>query len=175
MNKLQYFKSILFLTILFINGCASSPAKFQEAKEAVINKEKIINKPFDVVWQKTVEWFAVHNTPIKTIDLSSGLIASDYNLSVDDNTDYIDCGKPIYGNIGTWGTEVTTPTFTNQKGNINVLIYKINDTTTKITINFFAESYLTQYDDKGIAVSNQKVNCYSKGTLEKEIFDSITN
>lgn len=171
--KILYLISFLFFISTY--GCGGSTAEYEEAKVKPIKKEQIINQSFEEVWQKVVDWLAYHNSPIKTLDKSSGFIASDYNLSVDETSKYIDCGKVISGQTNFQGTEVTKLRFENQKGNFNVLIKKIDDSSTKVIINFFSESELNQYDNSnGLRVYTQKVTCYSNGTLEKEIFDSIS-
>lgn len=167
----------VLLVILFavcFTACSGSSAEYEMPKDRVIEKQKTINKSYDIVWQEVVDWFAFHNSPIKTLDKNSGLIASDYNLSVEQTKEYIDCGKVISGQTNAFGVEVTFMRYENPKGNFNILIKKIDETSTKVTINFFSESELNQYNRQGSQVYSQKVTCVSKGILEKEIFDAIS-
>ena len=165
---------IIFVLLIFLNGCTGSSPKYKEATQENIIKERIVNKSYDVVWQNVVDWFAYHNSPIKTLDKSSGLIASEYNLSVEEANRYLNCGKSIKGQVDIYGFEVTKLKFENQIGNFNVLIKKLGEDSTKIVINFFAKSDLNQYDDDGRLVFTQKVTCYSMGTLENQIFKAIS-
>lgn len=54
-----------------------------------------VNAPFDRTWNAVVQQFAEYNIPIRTMDRSSGYIATDNQLVSDrqaNNTQY-DCGK----------------------------------------------------------------------------------
>jgi len=165
---------IIVLSTLFIYGCASTSPKYQKAKEEKIIKEKTIYKSYDVVWQNVVDWFAYHNSPIKTLDKSSGLIASEYNLTVEEANRHLNCGKTIKGQVDMYGQEFSKLKFENQKGNFNVLIKKLGEDSTRVIINFFSQSELNQYKNTGQKVNSQKVTCYSKGTFENEIFNAIS-
>jgi hypothetical protein len=171
MKKLIFTLSLL--VPIFIIGCTGSIAEYEIPKDRIIEKERVINSSFDIVWQKTIDWFASHNTPIKTLDKSSGIIASDYDLSTTQGL-YIDCGKALHGAENGFGVEVTHLRFENQRGNFNVSVKKIDDNSTNVSINFFSQSDLNQYNNSGQQVYSQKVTCKSNGKLEKEILDSIS-
>src|ERR1035437_8986604 len=85
--------SVISLLIIssFLIGCKTyqPPTKYQ------FPNERIVNAGFDGVWQNAVEWFADHNTPIKNIDKSSGLLSTEYRLDTYNNQDCYDCGKSV--------------------------------------------------------------------------------
>ncbi|MCI0448218.1 MAG: hypothetical protein L0Y79_00330 [Chlorobi bacterium] len=159
MKKSIYF---LFLISLFI-GCSS----YQPPKDYKVEKETTLSKSYDVVWQNVVDYFATHNTPIKTMDKGTGLIATDYNLTVTEALKYMDCGEA--GN--TLGAHQRIE---GQSGNFNILLKKLDENTTKVTANVFFNSILTTYGDKGEILKSEKINCNSKGVLEKELISNIS-
>ncbi len=167
-NKIFIISLIIFLTI----SC-STTARFTPVPVVrVIEKERIINKPYDAVWQSTVEWFATHNTPIKNVDKSSGLISTEYSLPMGEAARYMDCG-------GTSSSFSGYTSLENHSGNFNVLLKKVSDNATKISINVFFGCSVNSYQAKGLLStdyqlkSSSRINCTSTGTLEKEVLDYI--
>lgn len=162
---------VLFLSILFF---ACAPAKKVVVQQAprIIEKERILSKPFDAVWQTSIEWFATHNTPIKNLDRSSGLISTEYSVSIGDALKYMQCGS---GNSTFTGkTEMS-----NYTGNFNVLIKKLSDNSTEVNVNVFFGCTVNKYRYKSlisteyVLESSTRINCNSNGALEKEILDYI--
>lgn len=166
MKKLFLF--LLVIPVLFQAGCGS--VEYKPPTEHNIVKDVNINKPFEDVWNKTVQWFATHNSPIKTMDKSSGLIATDYNLTVDEYKKYSDCGS--FEKSG-----ISDASFTEPLGNFNILISKNDENSTKVSINCFfsAKATASTYDflSKTNQVESKKVTCVSTGVLEKIIFDYL--
>src|SRR5208283_2209879 len=109
---------VLFLSAFLLSSCAS----YKPPKEYQIERERIISKSFDTTWASTVEWFALHNTPIKNIDKSSGFIATDYYLSTKDFPQYCDCGEG--------GSGIVSKILTHPTGNFNILVKKIDEKST---------------------------------------------
>lgn len=164
-------KIFLFVLILFIAHSCATPARVMSVAR-VVEKERIINKPFDAVWQSSIEWFATHNTPIKNLDKGSGLISTEYSLSMADAVKYMDCGGGT--NSFTGSTELS-----NHTGNFNVLIRKIDETNTKVSINVFFGCSEDKYKYAGllstqlILVSSTRITCTSTGVLEAEVLNYL--
>lgn len=161
---------ILFVSFLIIN-CAPQVRVTPVAR--VIEKERVVNKPFDAVWLSTIEWFATHNTPIKNLDKSSGLVSTEYSLSMAEAANYMDCGGTTTSAFG------ASTRLENHSGNFNVLLKKIDDTHTKVNVNVFYGCTLNTYNYKGllstemVLTSSKRINCNSTGVLEKQVLDFL--
>lgn len=170
MKNLFKISTVLIL-LSFLASCYT-PARVVSVAR-VVEKERIVNKPFDAVWQSTVEWFATHNTPIKNLDKSSGLISTEYSLSMAEAANYMDCGGSTTSAFG------ASTDLTNHSGNFNVLLKKIDDTHTKINVNVFFGCSLNTYRYQGllstqlVLVSSKRINCTSMGILEKQVLDFL--
>ena len=156
--------------MLFANACKTPAPIIPVAR--VIEKERIITKSYDAVWQSAVEWFATHNTPIKNLDKGSGIITTEYSLSMGEAYRYMDCG----GGNSTFSGKVE---LANYSGNFNLLIKKISDNSTKVSVNVFYSCSQNKYKYKSVLSSeyvlesSNRVTCSSKGQLEKDVFDYI--
>jgi hypothetical protein len=157
---------------MVIAGC-SVPAHIKPVQYDV-EKERVINKSFDATWQKAVEWFATHNMPIKNLDKSSGLISTEYTLSIKDAGRYMDSGQGESNFSGKVELD-------RHMGNFNLLIKKIDDSSTKVVINVFFSCLVNQYRYENffstnyVLVSSKKVDCASTGQLEKQVLDFLSN
>jgi hypothetical protein len=170
--KRRMLRSAILCTVAaltFVAGCApvyTAPVVYP------IEKERTIKKPFDAVWQSAVEWFATHNTPIKNIDKASGLLSTEYDLSMAEAANQIDCG----GGDSTFNGKVELE---KPIGNFNLLIKKLDDLSTKVSVNVFFTCTVNKYRYENllstdyVLVSSEKVNCVSKGTLERAILDHM--
>ena len=157
------FTFILSCSFIILISCSS----YEPPRDYTVQKEATINKSYDITWQNVVDYFATHNTPIKTMDKNTGLIATDYNLTVSEALKYMDCG--------TAGNSIGAhQRIESQSGNFNILLKKIDDNSTKITVNVFFNSMLNTLNDNGITVNSEKINCNSKGVLEKELIDNLS-
>jgi hypothetical protein len=168
------FSIILILLIILSIACVTQPVYIAPVTRNVeVEKVKTIKKPIADVWQSAVEWFATHNTPIKNIDQSSGFISTEYNLSMQDVARFVDCG------IGA-STEMERITTENFIGNFNILVKKIDQKSTKVSVNAFFSGMCYRYRRENIfsqnfiLVSSSKINCVSTGVLEKQIFDYLS-
>ena len=138
-----------------------------------IEKERIINKSFDATWQSIIELLATYNMPIKNLDKNSGFISTDYKLVTGEISQYMSCE----GASSTFSGKVE---LTNHGGNLNVLIKKISDDSTKVTVNTFYSCTSNKYryasliSTAYVFESSSKVDCSSTGILEKAIFDYIS-
>jgi hypothetical protein len=166
MKKPLIFLSLIFICIssIILSSCATN--SYQPPRARIIETKFTINKNYDNTWQGLVNWFASHNSPIKNIDKSSGLITTEYNLSVQDQARYLDCGVLESGTL-------QSARFGESFGNFNILVAKIDDNSTKVTINCFFKTIINQYNLKGELIFTEKVDCNSTGVLEKEIIRSI--
>ncbi|MBS3992988.1 MAG: hypothetical protein KGZ87_04650 [Bacteroidetes bacterium] len=169
--KATFKTSLLLLVTILATNCAPPPRVTPVAR--VVEKERIVNKSFDAVWQSTIEWFATHNTPIKNLDKSSGLVSTEYSLSMAEAANYMDCGGSTISAFG------ANTRLENHSGNFNVLLKKIDDTHTKINVNVFFGCTLNTYNYKGllstemILTGSKRINCYSTGALEKQVLDFL--
>jgi len=160
-----------FLLSFFIMSCSTPKQVVQVVR--VVEKERTVNKSFDAIWLTTVEWFATHNTPIKNLDKASGLISTEYSLSMGDAAQYMDCPNVstrfLMGKVE----------LVNHAGNFNVLLKKIDENTTKVSVNVFYGCTENQYRTAGLLSSgyifdsSTKLTCSSTGRMEKEILDYI--
>jgi uncharacterized lipoprotein len=166
---------IIFLSLFLIQSCATSKHVAPAAPVVhIIEKERIINKPFDAVWQSIIELLATYNMPIKNLDKSSGFISTDYKLVTGEVSQYMICG----GASSTFSGKVE---LTNHGGNLNVLVKKINEESTKVTVNTFYSCTANKYryasliSTTYVLESSTKIDCTSSGILEKAIFDYISS
>lgn len=165
---------IASVALLFFVLVSCAPAKKVVVQQApqIIEKERVISKPFDAVWQTSIEWFATHNTPIKNLDKSSGLISTEYSVSIGEAYKYMQCGSGSSNFSG-------KVELSNHSGNFNVLLKKLGDNSTKISVNVFFGATVNTYKYRGllsteyILVSSARTNCTSTGGLEREILDYI--
>jgi hypothetical protein len=169
-----FLVSVVCLSLFFIQSCSSSkyvapaPVVIQ-----VIEKERIINRPFDAVWQSTIELLATYNMPIKNLDKSSGFISTDYKLVTGVISQYMNCE----GASSTFSGKVE---LTNHGGNLNVLLKKINEDSTKVTVNTFYSCssnkfrYASLISTVYVLESSTRIDCTSTGNLEKAILDYVS-
>jgi len=149
-----------FLLVLLISGCVAS---YQAPQVHQVEKERVYSKTPDQVWDKVVEWFALHASPVKNMDRSSGFIASEYNLSIEDYPQYSDCGSTTASMMQ--AIAITSPT-----GNFNILIRKTADDKVRVVVTaaFHAKTVATgQYG------GGTDIECTSRGVLEKQLLDFI--
>jgi len=158
------------LVFLLLAGCAAPEYVKPEARPII--KESVIHKSYDTVWQNTVEWFATHNTPIKNIDKTSGLISTEYSLSLEDAALYMNCGSGESNFNG-------KVELVNHTGNFNVLLKKIDDHSTRVSINAFFGCTVNRYRYENVLStdyvleSSTRTSCSSTGNLEKSILEYL--
>jgi uncharacterized lipoprotein len=174
MKKLISFP-IIFLSLFLILSCTASKNVAPAAPVVyTVEKDRIINKPLDAVWQSIIELLATYNMPIKNLDKNSGFISTDYKLVTGEVSQYMICG----GASSTFSGKVE---LTNHGGNLNVLVKKITDDSTKVTVNTFYSCTANKYryasliSTTYVLESSSKIDCISSGILEKAIFDYISS
>jgi hypothetical protein len=165
---------IIILSLLLMYGCATSRYVPPAAPVVhILEKERIINKPYDAAWQSIIELLATYNMPIKNLDKSSGFISTDYKLVTGVISQYMVC----QGASSTFGGKVE---LTNHGGNLNVLVKKITEDSTKVTVNTFYSCTANKYryasliSTTYVLESSTRIDCNSTGILEKAIFDYIS-
>ncbi len=149
------------------SGCGAS---FTPPKNYTFNTTREYDKPYDEVWSRIVQWFALSGNPVKNMDKGSGFIATDYNLSVQDVSD-CDCGKAGF-NL------VEQVVITEKMGNFNLLIQQKDGGKTMVTVTAKFYSINETRTNSGTSMGYvkagvQKVECNSTGKLEGEILDYI--
>lgn len=154
--------AILFF-ILFFSGCVAykPPVKY------TVEKEITIEKDYETVWNQAIEWFAINGTPIKNMDKTSGFISTEYNLSVSQTSKYMDCGE-------TASSVFIIHRLENPSGNFNLLIKKVDDSKTKVSVNVFFSANSNVYDNYGRLQQSVKIDCNSKGQLEKSVLEFLS-
>jgi hypothetical protein len=170
MTGFQYLLSILLLIVLFAS-CAAPV--YVKPEPIVVEKERVIHKSFDTTWQNAVEWFATHNMPIKNLDKNSGLISTEYSLSMAEAAQYMNCGSGESNFSGKVELD-------NHTGNFNVLLKKIGDHSTKVIINAFFGCTVKHYryesliSTEYVLESTARTTCTSTGQLEKEVLEYLS-
>ncbi len=159
---MKYFIG-LFLVAFFFFSCES----YKPPKIYNFDHSRVIQKDFDVTWSKLIQWFGNNNTPIKTIEKASGIISTEYRLKTDAVSNAMDCGTSGFG---------ATIKQNGYTGNFNIVVEKLSENSTKVTINTFFNGLRDdlQYIDGKYVNIETKIDCNSTGYLEKEILDYIS-
>lgn len=157
-------KSIVFMvlvcSVVLFSGCAN----YKEPQQHIFDKSMTFNIGFDSVWTKIIKWFTDNNTPIKNIEKVSGLITTEYNLNANSSKDCADCG-----------IEGTLQSITDRVGNFSIIVERINDNQTKVSIAIYYKAILVtpNYSSNYAPPNRTPITCESTGTLEKKIFNYI--
>lgn len=152
---MRRFRNKFGMTILLLalTSCYTPPDKFP------IENAREYDLPYNKVWSNVVEYFAVSNTPIQTIEKDSGIIYAEVDFY---KTSHADCGKI--------GREKIRDAFGLVR--YNVFVKKLSETKTKVLVNTrFSNS--TVYNP--LRTRDQRVECVTTGDLENEVLDFVTN
>lgn len=156
----------VFLLYLFLFGCKN----YVPPKEYEVEKERIINKSYEAVWQDIISFMGSANIPIKNIDKNSGFIATEFDLGASFR-EVMDCGEP--GSAPGY-----KQVFENPIGNFNIVVQKISENSTKVTVNVFYKSDLVLYEYNQYSgyypIKRQRIECNSTGTLERRLLNYLT-
>lgn len=164
---------VSFLLVFLMQDCATTKTAPAPAVVKVWSKQRAINKSFDKIWQSTIELLATYNMPIKNLDKTSGFISTEYKEVTGNPSQYMECS----GSSSTFSGKVE---LTNQGGNMNILVKKISDDSTLVTVNCFYSCIANKYryanllSSEYILVSSTKVDCESNGGLETAILDYLS-
>lgn len=160
-------KFSMFLLLTFVISLVSC-ATYQPPKNYQFDKTKTINKPFEEVWGKIIQWFAKNNYPIITTDKNTGLINAEYKVNLEKVNKCIDCGVESYNSI------IKKDGYS---GNINVIIEIKKDNSVDVTINTFFKGklqYISVNKNQETKTTDKDITCNSTGYLENEIFEYIS-
>jgi hypothetical protein len=131
-----------------------------------IDKSRVYDKPFEVVWSAAVDWFASHNVIIDKIEKSSGLITAKYQMVVGNKA--FDAGE-IHA------TGLYKDLTVEYHAAINMLLRPETPERTSVTVNLFgnvrAVAFWGWLSRKGPYILDGK--CVSTGNLEKSVFEFI--
>lgn len=169
---MKTFKLFFLISCVLLMSCSTPKPVVTAPVERIIEREKVIDKPFETIWQNTIELLATYNMPIKNLDKTSGFIASDYKLVTEDPRIYMDC-------VGASSNFSGKVELVNHGGNLNILIKKITEDSTKVTVNCFWGCTANKYryenllSTKYIFVSGNRQDCPTSGTLEKAFFEYL--
>jgi hypothetical protein len=160
MNRLSLPAAILLAIVVSACGATYTPPQTYSFINA-----RTIDKPFDEVWGRTVQWFALSGNPVKNMDRSSGFIATDYNLGVND-LEACDCGQ---GGLNL----VQREELSERLGNFNVFLQKVEENKTRVTVTvkYFAIFDKSVNSGRGgyQPAGSTKRECNSTGKLEGRI------
>lgn len=145
-----FILTITFL-FLFFNGCTV----YIPPIETRVDREIIINKSFETVWALAIDWFGSNGLTLNKIEKDSGLIST-ANASIVPG-EYMNCGTLDNG------------LYENINSSMNVVIRKMNNTQTKVTINVNCSANAVGRNGYGRILHFQKAKCYSTGVLEQNL------
>jgi len=140
---------ILFISFYLV-GCAPMA-------RPTIQDTEIIAAPFEKVWDALVSTLSEQFIPIKTIDKGSGLIVTEFVTFPRSQKPIDEIAVKPSGWLYIW---------THIRYAFSIYVTKSGENTTRVKITSSVECYENN-------VAHGWVLCYSKGVLEKEIFDSI--
>lgn len=104
---------------------------------------EIVEAPLDAVWDATVEWFATRGLPIKNIDKTSGLLATEHVMPTAQAETVMSCGTP--GPKPNGKVE-----HADHRTHFNVLLRAQGPRQTKVTVNAFFDCLVNTYENVGL-------------------------
>jgi hypothetical protein len=110
---------VLSIVAIGMAGCATSTANYTPPNERNVTNTKLVNKPFDVVWDSLVKELSGDFFVINNIDKNSRLI--NISFSSQRPSEFVDCGT-------------TARKFTNARGDQNYT-YKTADSSNFVSTN----------------------------------------
>lgn len=144
-------RRLLLLTPILLAGCYTPPGEHKFENSATINQ------PQPQVWQKTVDYFAYNNIPIKTIDKNSNIISGEKQ----GDSKLADCGMERGDAIADVSEEKPNISF-------NVLL-NASKSSTIATVN----TTISQAKAFKPMEGDVPVPCKSTGELEKQILSYL--
>lgn len=147
----MFKKRVLIAVAVALSGCGSNPGTY------AVKNSGTYARPYDLVWEDVVEWFAKNNVQIKTIDKSSGVIYAEriWMNQFDDTVS--DCGKPAFPFVAV-----------SRRASFNVFVNHANATSPTVTVT-------AQFEETRAYGANRIVAaCVSKGVLENLVLRSIS-
>lgn len=118
-----------------------------------------IEAAFNEVWQAVIESFAEFQFPIMNMEKDSGLITTDWiDFTGQKNTDYADCGKPVFGLAEG-----------SRNGRFNVFVKRTSANSCEVKVNCMYRQTLVKLN--GDFYKNK--SCISTGKLEADMFEIV--
>lgn len=115
-----------------------------------------VQSSFTKTWDAVIDLFADRNIPIRTIDRSSGLIATDVLSATGADKTWADCGSAMQG--------IVVP----DKATYNVLVRgDSSHSTVKVTVRWVGTA-------SSLGPSYTPVDCVSRGVWETEFEQAVT-
>ena len=153
------------ILIIFFMVAIQSCKTYAETKANFQENNVISQKSYDEVWQKLVQWCAIHQIPIKCTNKSSGMLNAEFNLydiSGDDYSNYIiDSGVVPINSCYV---------------NVYILIKSMsNKIEIKIISHFEGTKIRKKVYGKQLYTNSETFCCNSTGKMEKEIFEYINH
>ena len=144
----------VWLTLICLSSCVTVPIK------PTIEDSITLQSSFNKVWTATVATLPEKALPIEVIEKESGLITTKFVIFTDGliaqkAIDRVSQRPSVF--MGTW-----------EKGRytLSIFITSEGENTTKVKITIYIEAY------EGNVTKSWNV-CYSKGVIEKDIFEVI--
>lgn len=137
-----------------------------------VESEIVVEAPLDAVWDATVEWFATRGLPIKNIDKTSGLLATEHTMPTAQAGTVMRCGTP--GPTPNGKVE-----HAEHRTHFNVLLRAQGPRQTKVTVNAFFDCLVNTYENVGLFGAQVRLDssvrhkCESTGTLERSILSRL--
>lgn len=139
-----------------------------------IETEIVVDAPLDPVWDATVEWFATRGLPIKNIDKTSGLLATEHVMPTSLVATVMHCNAPAPKPNG-------KVELVEHRTHFNVLLRAQGPRQTKVTVNAFFDCLANSYESVGLFGADVRLDssvrqkCTSTGTLERSILSRVAS
>jgi len=151
MKKFFIINTVCFI---FIIGCATVPVR------PTIQDTQIINAPFDKVWEALVATLAEMGLPIESIEKESGIVTTDFVIFASGLAT-----EKVLGKVAVYPTSLLY-IWSTARYKLSIFAIKKGEDATKVKITTHIEAYESN-------VTHNWMVCYSKGVIEKRIFESI--
>jgi hypothetical protein len=155
-------KILAVFLLLALSSCAS----LKKVNQPQIINTFTVEKPFEEVWKSIIGGIQAKGIPIKNIEKSSGLIATDdMKFNSMDAKDRIICDQYL-----------PTGAYPFNAPGILKVNYFVNEETkksTKVTMNVFAGATVFVPGNAYVPPSTVSLNCYSTGKIEQDLYESI--
>jgi hypothetical protein len=165
-------KSRIALVLCLISaGCAT----VTEAPSLAVEKSRITENSFDVVWGRLVSYFASNQISIQTIEKDSGLIVAGREVNAGSpgavNVERINA-KGAIGDMAECGQNTGLLPY-GYTIRLNVLANKEGDKT-RVTVNTQFRELRSTMALFGAGPQTSAVDCSSTGRIEKTILDIVS-
>lgn len=149
-------RAIVMSLAMMLTACVTEPQTFdvKNSRQYTQSKER--------AWDHLIQFFALNNIQIKTIDKSSGVIYAERAIG----------RAPSGGKIGDMADCGVSPLFPpiSQAIQMNVYVQDLGATASKATVTTtFTETRINALDGKPVA----PVQCNSTGVLEGHVLDAM--